>query len=206
MTAGNLLALSQQNIKRMLGYSTVAHAGYLLVGLAAVAANSDSEGFIAGPQGVLYYLVAYAVTNLAVFFAIIAITNQTGSDAIRSFAGMARRAPVMSVLLGLGILSLLGIPPTAGFLGKIFVFSAAVDSGLAWLAVIGVVNSVVSAFYYLRVIRTMFLDEPESEERITADIPVWGATLVASAGLLIFGIAPSSLLEFARHAVSGVVT
>ena len=206
MTAGNLLALSQQNIKRMLGYSTVAHAGYLLVGLAAVAANSDSEGFIAGPQGVLYYLVAYAVTNLAVFFAIIAITNQTGNDAIRSFAGMARRAPVMSVLLGLGILSLLGIPPTAGFLGKIFVFSAAVDSGLAWLAVIGVVNSVVSAFYYLRVIRTMFLDEPESEERITADIPVWGATLVASAGLLIFGIAPSSLLEFARHAVSGVVT
>ncbi|MBT3942020.1 MAG: NADH-quinone oxidoreductase subunit N, partial [Chloroflexi bacterium] len=206
MTAGNLLALSQKNIKRMLGYSTVAHAGYLLVGLAAVAANSDSDGFIAGPQGVLYYLVAYALTNLAVFFAIIAITNRTGSDMISSFAGMARRAPLLSVLLALGILSLLGIPPTAGFLGKIFVFSAAVDSGLAWLAVIGVINSVVSAFYYLRVIRTMFLDEPETNERITADIPVWAATLVASAGLLVFGIAPSSLLEFARHAVSGVVT
>lgn len=206
MTAGNLLALSQQNIKRMLGYSTVAHAGYLLVGLAAVAANSDSEGFIAGPQGVLYYLVAYAVTNLAVFFAIIAITNQTGSDMISSFAGMARRAPVLSVLLALGILSLLGIPPTAGFLGKIFVFSAAVDSDLAWLALIGVINSIVSAYYYLRVIRTMFLDEPETEDRVTADIPVWAATLVASAGLLVFGIAPSSLLEFARHAVSGVVT
>ncbi|MCH7907467.1 MAG: NADH-quinone oxidoreductase subunit N [Chloroflexi bacterium] len=206
MTAGNLLALTQRNIKRMLGYSTVAHAGYLLVGLAAVAANSDSEGFIAGPQGVLFYLVAYAFTNLAVFFAIIAITNKTGSDLISGFAGMARRAPFMSVLLALGLLSLLGIPPTAGFLGKIFVFSAAVDSGLAWLAVVGVINSVVSAFYYLRVVRTMFLDEPENDERVTADIPVWAATMTASAGLLIFGIAPSSLLEFARHAVSGVVT
>jgi NADH-quinone oxidoreductase subunit N len=206
MTAGNLLALSQRNIKRMLGYSTVAHAGYLLVGLAAVAGNSDSAGFIAGPQGVLFYLVAYAVTNLAVFFAIIAITNKTGSDMISGFAGMARRAPLLSVLLALGLLSLLGIPPTAGFLGKIFVFSAAVDSGLAWLAVIGVINSVVSAFYYLRVVRTMFLDEPESEERVTADIPVWTATLVASAGLLVFGIAPSSLLEFARYAVFGVIT
>jgi NADH-quinone oxidoreductase subunit N len=206
MTAGNLLALSQRNIKRMLGYSTVAHAGYLLVGLAAVAGNSDSADFIAGPQGVLFYLVAYAVTNLAVFFAIIAITNKTGSDMISGFAGMARRAPLLSVLLALGLLSLLGIPPTAGFLGKIFVFSAAVDSGLAWLAIIGVINSVVSAFYYLRVVRTMFLDEPESEERVTADIPVWAATLVASAGLLIFGIAPSSLLEFARYAVFGVIT
>ena len=206
MTAGNLLALSQQNIKRMLGYSTVAHAGYLLVGLAAVAGNSDSDDFIAGPQGVLFYLVAYAVTNLAAFFAIIAITNKTGSDMISGFAGMARRAPLLSNLLALGLLSLLGIPPTAGFVGKVFVFSAAVDSGLAWLAVIGVINSVISAFYYLRVVRTMFLDEPESEERVTADIPVWAATLVASAGLLVFGIAPSSLLEFARNAVSGVVT
>jgi NADH-quinone oxidoreductase subunit N len=206
MTAGNLLALSQRNIKRMLGYSTVAHAGYLLVGLAAVAGNSDSAGFIAGPQGVLFYLVAYAVTNLAVFFAIIAITNKTGSDMISGFAGMARRAPLLSVLLALGLLSLLGIPPTAGFLGKIFVFSAAVDSGLAWLAIVGVINSVISAFYYLRVVRTMFLDEPESEERVTADVPVWAATLVASAGLLVFGIAPSSLLEFARHAVFGVIT
>ncbi|HCV26734.1 MAG TPA: NADH-quinone oxidoreductase subunit N [Dehalococcoidia bacterium] len=206
MTAGNLLALSQQNIKRMLGYSTVAHAGYLLVGLAAVAGNSDSDDFIAGPQGVLFYLVAYAVTNLAAFFAIIAITNKTGSDMISGFAGMARRAPLLSILLALGLLSLLGIPPTAGFVGKVFVFSAAVDSGLAWLAVIGVINSVISAFYYLRVVRTMFLDEPESEERVTADIPVWAATLVASAGLLVFGIAPSSLLEFARNAVSGVVT
>ena len=206
MTAGNLLALSQQNIKRMLGYSTVAHAGYLLVGLAAVAGNSDSDDFIAGPQGVLFYLVAYAVTNLAAFFAIIAITNKTGSDMISGFAGMARRAPLLSILLALGLLSLLGIPPTAGFVGKVFVFSAAVDSGLAWLAVIGVINAVISAFYYLRVVRTMFLDEPESEERVTADIPVWAATLVASAGLLVFGIAPSSLLEFARNAVSGVVT
>lgn len=205
MTVGNLLALGQQNIKRMLGYSTVAHAGYLLVGLAAVAANSDSDGFIAGPQGVLFYLVAYAVTNLAVFFAIIAITNRTGNDMISGFAGMARRAPLLSILLALGLLSLLGIPPTAGFLGKVFVFSAAVDSDLAWLAVIGVINSVVSAFYYLRVVRTMFLDEPESDERITADIPVWAATMTASAGLLVFGIAPYSLLEFARHAVSGVV-
>ncbi len=206
MTVGNLLALSQRNIKRMLGYSTVAHAGYLLVGLAAVAANAEEPGSIAGPQGVLFYLAAYAFTNLAVFMAIIAVTNRTGNDLISGFAGMARRAPLLSVLLAFGLLSLLGLPPTAGFMAKVFVFSAAVNSDLAWLALAGVINSVVSAYYYLRVIRTMFLDEPETPERVRADIPIWVATLAASAGVALFGVAPWSLLKFAEKAVIGVVS
>lgn len=206
MTVGNLMALAQPNIKRMLGYSTVAHAGYILVGLAAVAANSETEGFVTGPQSVLFYLAAYGFTNLATFFAIIAITNRTGSDMISSFAGMARRAPMLSVLLTFGLLSLLGIPPTAGFVAKVFVFNAAIDADLAWLVVIGVINSAVSAYYYLRVVRTMFLDEPESEEKVSADIPVWAATWAASAGIAVFGIAPSSLMELAERAVIGVVT
>ena len=204
MTVGNLMALSQRNIKRMLGYSTIAHAGYLLVGVAAVAARTESGSLIAGPQGVLFYLIGYGFTNLVTFFAVIAITNRTGDDMISGFAGMARRSPGLAMLLALGMLSLLGLPPTVGFMAKAFVFSAAVNSGLLWLAVAGMVNSVVSAYYYLRVIRTMYLDEPPSEEKVRADFPIGLAAVVTGLGAVVFGFAPWFLLQFAETAFRGL--
>ncbi len=201
MILGNLMALSQRNIKRLLAYSTIAHAGYILVGVAAVAARTDAGNFVAGPQGVLFYLVAYGFTNLATFFAVIAITNRTGDDSIDGFAGMARRSPGLALLLALGLLSLLGLPPTVGFMAKAFVFSAAVNADLLWLAVVGMVMSVVSAYYYLRIIRTMFQDEPPSEEKVSADFSIGLATAVTALGIAVFGFAPWFLLRFAEVAV-----
>ena len=200
MTIGNLVAIRQNNIKRMMGYSTVAHAGYILVGLAAVAARtSDADGSI-GPSGVLFYLGGFAATNLAAFSAIIAISNRINSDQIDDYAGMARRAPVLAAVLTLSMISLTGIPPAVGFWAKIYLFGAAVEANLEWLVVIGVVNSVVSAYYYLRVVKAMFLSEPASEERVAFGLPMQLAVAIGFIGTLIFGIYPTPLLNLARTA------
>ena len=203
MTVGNLVAMAQSNIKRMLAYSTIAQAGYILVGLAAVAARVPGGDSVAlGPSGVLFYLSAYAATNLAAFFAIIAITSKVGSDQIDNFAGMARRAPVIAAVLALAMLSLIGIPPTAGFMGKLYLFNAAVQSDLVWLALVGVINSVVSAYYYLRVVRTMYVNPAESEEGVLSSAPVRLALAVTGLGILVIGILPGPLLEISETAIS----
>jgi NADH-quinone oxidoreductase subunit N len=168
MSIGNLIAIRQNNVKRLLAYSTVAHAGYLLVGVAAIAARSPDAQDGAGPSGVLFYLGGYAATNLAAFCAVIAISNRIGSDMIDDFAGMGRRSPYMAAVLALAMVSLTGIPPAVGFISKIYLFGAAVDANLEWLAVAGVVNSVISAYYYLRVVKVMYLSPPASEEPVTS--------------------------------------
>ena len=202
MTVGNLLAILQNNVKRLLGYSTIAQAGYILVGVAAVAASTPGGGVDGlGPSGVLFYLTAYAATNLAAFFAVMAIANRTGSDQIDDLAGMAKRSPILSGVLALSMISLIGIPPTAGFMGKLYLFNAAVSSDLVWLAVVGVLNSVVSAYYYLRVVKTMFLAPAESEERITYSSPVLVAVAVSAIGILLIGILPGPLFEITESAV-----
>ncbi len=201
MVLGNLLALAQSDIKRLLGYSTIAQAGYILIGVAAVAANSDSPDTIAGPQGALYYLAGYAFTNLAVFFAVIAISSRTGSNAISSLNGLGKRSPMLAALLAIGIISLLGVPPTVGFMSKAVVFTAAVDSGLLWLAVVGVINTVISAFYYLRIIRAIYFEEAEDESPIKAGFPVVFATGVAVSGVALFGAVPWLILRLAEKSL-----
>ncbi len=205
MTVGNIAALRQTNIKRLMGYSTIAQAGYIMVGVAAVAASAEGGGSSSGgPQGVLFFLMGYGFTNLAVFFAIIAITNRTGNDMISGLAGMAKRSPLFAGLMTIGLLSLLGFPPTVGFMGKAFIFSSAVNSGLVWLAVVGMVNSAASAYYYLRIVRTMYLDDAEDDEKIGGDIPVTLATALTATGVVVFGVAPWFLLKFAEVAVEGL--
>jgi NADH-quinone oxidoreductase subunit N len=205
MSLGNLVAIPQRNIKRMLAYSTVAHAGYLLVGVAAVAARATEGQGAIGPSGVLFYLGGYAVMNLAAFSAVIAISNRIGSDNIDDFAGMSRRAPYLAAVLAFAMISLTGVPPTVGFMVKIYIFGAAVSSGLAWLAVVGVLNSVVSAYYYLRVVRVMYLSPPPVEERIASTLPLRLVVLGTAAGVLFFGIFPRPLLELARTAAEVLV-
>ena len=205
MTLGNLVAIPQNNIKRMLAYSTVAHAGYLMVGVAAVAARGSGDLGALGPSGVLFYLGGYAVMNLAAFSAIIAISNRIESDDIADYAGMSRRAPYLAAVLAFAMVSLTGVPPTVGFMVKIYIFGAAVNSGLAWLVVVGVVNSVVSAYYYLRVVKVMYLSPPPTEGPIPSDVPVRLAALGAMAGVLFFGIYPQPLLDLARTAADVLV-
>ena len=203
MTVGNVLALSQSNIKRLLGYSTIAQAGYVLVGVASVPANQAVGSFPGtGAQGVLYYLAGYTFTNLAVFFAVIAITSRTGDDSIEGMNGLIKRSPLLAGLLVFGLLSLLGMPPTVGFMAKVVVFGSALNANLAWLAVIGVINTVVAAYYYLRVIRAIVFEDPVDNSPIKGDLPMLVATGVAAVGAGAFGVAPFLLLEFAESALS----
>ncbi|MDA0733906.1 MAG: NADH-quinone oxidoreductase subunit N [Chloroflexi bacterium] len=211
MTIGNLAAMVQTNIKRLFGYSTIAHAGYILIGVAAVAMGAEISGFSTlGPSSVLFYLAAYTAANLTAFFAITLISNRVDSDQIADYAGMVRRSPFMAVSLAFALIALIGVPPTSIFIAKIYVFTAAVNSGLAWLAILGVVNSVVSAYYYVRVIRVMFLNDPASDqtiepaapEKIPASLVARFALLVAAAATLGLGIAPGMVLKAAESAVA----
>ncbi len=202
MTIGNLVAIAQRNIKRMFGYSTVAHAGYILVGVAAVAYAGD---IAVGPSSVLFYLAAYTAANLTAFFAIVCIGNRINSDEIYDYSGMLRRAPFLAITLALALIALIGVPPTGIFIAKIYVFAAAINTGeslMTWLVIIGVVNSVVSAYYYLRVIKVMFLQTPIHTERVGASWPVNVALGVATLALVWLGVAPGTLLGAAERAVS----
>ena len=194
MTLGNLMAMVQSNVKRLLAYSTIAHAGYMLVGLAAVASRIPNGGEAAGPSSLLFYLGAYAVTNLAAFFAVIAIANKIQEPRNRRLCRYGQKgAPAWPPSLALAFVSLIGIPPTGLFIGKIFLFTAAVQSDLAWLAVVGVVNSVLSAYYYLRVVRLMYMEEPATEEKVPSSLPFRLALVVSALAVLAVGVAPRLL-------------
>lgn len=201
MTLGNVVALVQANIKRMLGYSSIAQAGYFLIGLAAIAAADPQLAL--GSSSVVFFLAAYAFTNLGAFVAIIAISNRIGSDEIADYAGMARRTPLLALGLTLCLVSLTGIPPTAGFIAKLYIFNAAVRADLVWLAILGVLNSVISAYYYLRVVLNMYTGTPASEERVSAGPYLGLAMATAAVGLLVVGVFPGPLLE-AAEAAAGV--
>ncbi len=175
MTVGNLVALWQQNIKRLLAYSSIAQAGYILIGVVAASPR--------GVTAVLLYLTAYALANLGAFAAVIAFSNQTGSDAIEDYAGLSKRAPALALVLIICLLSLGGIPPTAGFIGKLYLFSAAIEEGLLWLAVVGVINSVISLACYWKVIRAMYIAPP----REAGMLPV-ASSLAVVLGLTIIGV------------------
>jgi len=210
MTIGNLVAIGQINIRRLFGYSAIAHAGYLLVGVAAGIKSSGPElatpEFVSvGPNSVLFYLGAYAAANLTAFFAIIAISNRIGSDLIDDYAGIARRAPFLAVALALALIALIGVPPTSIFIAKLYIFTAAVKSGLVWLAVLGVTNSVVSAYYYIRIIRIMFLQPALSQSPIGMSPASWFALIAATGATLGIGIAPGYVLNAAETAVKALL-
>ena len=203
MFIGNLVAIAQNNIKRMMGYSTIAHAGFIMIGLAAIGGEEELIG--TGAESILFYLVAYAATNLAAFFGIIAISSKINSELIDDYAGMARRNPFLAFALAVSLVSLMGMPPTAGFWAKVNIFKAAVETDLVWLVVVGVVNSVISAYFYLRVIKAMYLAPPAKDESIGVDIPISAALVVTVVGLLFVGIVPRFVLDVAETAVGSLV-
>jgi len=192
MTVGNIVALTQTNIKRLLGYSSISHAGYLMIGLAAATST--------GSSAVLFYLGCYAVMNLGAFIAIIAISNRIGSDEIADYSGMDKRSPWLAAGLALCLISLTGIPPTAGFMAKLYIFSAGVDANLIWLVIVGVLNAVIAAYYYLRIVKLMYLGEPVSEERVTSTRSLNVALAIACIGVLVLGIYPWVVLRVAETA------
>ncbi len=209
MVIGNLVAVVQSNIRRLFGYSAIAHAGYILVGVAAGVKSGDGifkapEFAAIGPDSVLFYLAAYAAANLTAFFAITMINSKINSDLISDYAGLSSRNPVLTIVLALSLLALIGVPPTGIFIAKLYIFTAAVDSGLVWLAIIGVINSAVSAYYYVRIIRIMFTQPATSEVKITGSPAPWLALGLAGAAMLFMGIAPGFVMEAAQDAVKAL--
>ena len=184
---GNFVAISQRNLKRMLAYSSIAHAGYIMV---AVAAAGSADVRDAATQGALVYMMAYMFTNLGAFAVVMAIENEDGSGGnIEDITGLARSRPLMAMAMTIFMLSLTGVPLTAGFVGKFMVFSAALQAGLFGLAVIGVLTSVVSAFYYIRVVVNMYLRDSSGSLAPALDTQyVRWAINIALAGTMIFGI------------------
>ncbi len=199
MSVGNLLALSQQNIKRMLAYSSIAHAGYMLIGVVALSASATPLG--SGIGALLYYLIAYTFTNIGAFAVAIEIERTLGSDAIADYAGLSQRMPGTAAAMAVFMLSLTGIPLTALFFGKLLLFGAAIQSGFLWLAVVGIVNSVVSLYYYVGVIRAMYqLAPPEGAGALSESALVRTLLVVTVAGTIVLGVYPQPFLNLVQTA------
>jgi NADH-quinone oxidoreductase subunit N len=203
MFAGNLGALVQTNLKRLLAYSSIAHAGYILVAFAAVTAMTQVDPANAAPAyaAVLFYLLSYALVKLGAF-TIVSQLGGTGEKhlSLDDYAGLSQRQPVVAAVLSIYLLSLLGLPVTAGFFGKFYIFKAAVNSHLLWLAVLMAMNSIIGAYYYLRVIVVMYMREPSAEAASEAPVgfplTVNVVLAVTAIGTIFIGVMPNAVLNF----------
>ena len=205
MVVGNLGALVQSNIKRLLAYSSVGHVGYLLMGIAALAAvdadgGTSTELSHLASNGVMLHLVAYGITNMAAFLAVATMFNVTGSEEVASLAGAARRAPMVALVMAVALFSLAGLPIFAGFASKFYLFSAAASQGLLWLAGLAIFTSLISLYYYLMVVRQMYIEPAEDPARVQiprATIALLGLLFV---GMVLVGVYPAPLLDAIQSA------
>jgi NADH-quinone oxidoreductase subunit N len=192
MTVGNLLAMSQTNIKRFLAYSSIAHAGYAMIGVVAFLPKSDvGNTWQLGPTSVIFYLAAYILTNLLAFGVVMAVSRVTGSDDIKDYSGMSRRNPWLALAMLCAFLSLAGMPPFGGFVGKVFVFAAGVQANYTWLVVVGILNSILGVFYYLNAMKYVYLyrmpNEDEENHPVLMPRPYAIALAVLTIGVILIG-------------------
>ena len=199
MTVGNIVALAQGNIKRMLAYSSIAHAGYILIGFVA--------GTSLAQAGMLFYLLAYALMNIGAFGIVALLGKEEGEyDQISDFAGLGFKYPMMGVAMAVFMFSLAGIPPTAGFMGKFYIFTEGIKAGYVWLVIFGAINSIISIYYYLRVVVVMYFHT--SEGLVTMPKPSRTTVLalaIACWGVLLMGIFPSYFWTFATNCIFTLV-
>jgi NADH-quinone oxidoreductase subunit N len=191
MTLGNVVALVQRNVKRMLAYSSIAHAGYILIGMAALSVDNT-----AAASGVMFYLLVYALMTMGAFALISAMENRGDSRGLEleDFAGLGLRRPLLGLTMALFMFAMAGIPPTAGFFGKYYVFSAAIQQGLTWLAVVGVLNSALSLYYYLRVVVYMYFRTSKTNTPVFDDWGVRAVLLVTVLATIWLGLGPSGVV------------
>lgn len=197
MTVGNIAAVLQSNVKRMLAYSSVAHSGYVLIGVAAMAgAGGTAKGAPGIVASVIFYLFAYTIMNVGAFSLLMCMRRGDGfGEELADFSGLGRRRPAVAAAMVLFLLSLAGIPPTIGFLGKLYIFAAAMRAGLYWLALAGVVNVVISLFYYARIIVHMYMREQEVEVTDVKSVPLGLAIGITAAATVVLGIFPQAVLS-----------
>ncbi|MFL5732190.1 MAG: NADH-quinone oxidoreductase subunit N [Chloroflexia bacterium] len=200
MTLGNIVAISQRSVKRMLAYSSIAHTGYVLVGLSAYSASNPTPAV----SSVLFYLFSYLFMNMGAFGVVVWLQRNGGTDFLEDFRGLSTWAPGPAAMMAFFLLSLTGIPPTIGFLGKYYVFVAAVNANLTWLAVIGVLNSAIAAFYYLRIIWYMYFEEPRVVREQKPATALLSALGIATAAVIIFFIFSGPILDAARTSMPQV--
>jgi NADH-quinone oxidoreductase subunit N len=193
IVVGNLIALAQKNVKRLLAYSSIAQAGYILVGL--VAANSY------GLKGVLFYAMLYVFCNVGAFAVTTIVEVETGSTELEAFNGLGQRAPMLAAVMTVCLLSLAGIPPLAGFVGKFYLFAGAIQAGYLWLAFVGLLMSMISVFYYLTVAKAMYIGVSEDEEPVSVSVSVRLALWVCLLVTLFIGIYPSPLSRITEIAI-----
>ncbi len=193
MTIGNVVAVSQTNIKRLLGYSSIAQAGYILMGLAV----SNQIGL----TGVLFYLAAYILTNLGAFICVVAASNYLQSDEIDAYAGLSQRSPFLALALTLLLLSLAGIPPLGGFIAKFFVFASAIEGRFFTLAVVAALNSAVAAFYYFKIVRQVYLAPASAREPMPQPFYLVAALVITLVGIVLIGVFPAPLIQFVERAL-----
>jgi NADH-quinone oxidoreductase subunit N len=195
MTVGNILALNQKSIKRLLAYSGIAHTGYMLIGIATIGTGTLTSG----DGNLFFYMTAFALAEIAVFSAIIIISQQSNSDHIEDYSGIARRSPLLATTLSIGLLSLMGLPLTAGFMGKLFVFTSAVENGLLWLVIIGVINTVISAYYYLSIIRLVWTGKNVASEPMLVPRTATTVSVLSALIIILLGVAPALLINIATN-------
>jgi len=196
MAVGNIVAISQTNIKRMLAYSSIAHAGYMLLGIIA----GTSEGM----ASVLNYMLIYAFMNIGAFAVVIMLRSEGfKGDNISDYEGLAKTHPLAAALMLVFMFSLTGIPPTAGFMGKFYLFMSAVSAGYVWLAVTAVIFSAISAYFYLRIVMYMYMKEPKAEVQLSASPGIALALAITVIAVLVIGVLPSKVISVARIAAAG---
>jgi NADH-quinone oxidoreductase subunit N len=198
MAVGTIIALSQTNIKRMLAYSSIAHAGYALIGLAA-----------GGPEGaasVMLYVCIYAFMNMGAFGVVVQLrkVGERGEE-IADFAGLGKTNKTAAFLMLIFMFSLTGIPPLAGFMGKFYIFKAAIQAGLLWLAIAGVLFSAISAYFYLRVIMVMYMNEPKRSIELSTSPSLVLALAITGIAVVVLGVYPTNLLDYARASLAGIL-
>ncbi|PWB68154.1 MAG: NADH-quinone oxidoreductase subunit N [Deltaproteobacteria bacterium] len=193
MTVGNLVAVNQKNVKRLLAYSSIAHAGYMLMGFVLLTP--------AGIQAILFYLVVYLFMNLGAFYVVILVANGTRSEDISDYAGLGSRAPFAAVSLAIFLFALTGIPPFSGFIGKVYLFAEVINRGVYWLAVVAALNSVVSLYYYARIVKVMFLEEPAEKAELA--VPAFPRALLCLLAVptLLLGVYWEPVIRVAANSV-----
>ena len=202
MLLGNLVALAQRNLKRLLAYSSVGQVGYLLMGVAALAAMGDGSLELShlASNGIMLHLVAYAVTNMAAFLCLAAIFNITGRDDIAGMAGVARRAPLVGLVFAVSLFSLAGLPIFVGFTSKFYLFNAAAAQGLLWVAGVAIFASLISLYYYLMVVRQLYIEPADEAARIHVPRLTLGVLGALFAGMVVLGVYPAPLMQAIQHA------
>jgi NADH-quinone oxidoreductase subunit N len=196
MAWGNIAAIAQSNIKRMLAYSSIAHAGYIFMALPAAALPAVAPEAL---RGALFYLVAYGITNLGAWGVVLALEKSEGAGLeIEDYAGLGQKYPALALAMVVFMLSLTGVPPTVGFMGKFYLFRAAIDANLIWLAIVGVITSLISAYYYLRVVVVMYMQSGAPEKR--SELLLNTTVVVSAIATVLFGLLPGPLLQLASQA------